>query len=132
MGSSNFSQSILGEAVKQAVTQLASNLDAKAASLPAPEAPKVAAAPPLDAVVADVSGNDIVVNAGTSAGIQNGDKLAITRVSRTIKDPVTGKPLRTVEAPVGVLTVVNADANSASGTFSGSGAPKVGDKVKRP
>jgi curli biogenesis system outer membrane secretion channel CsgG len=132
MGSSNFSQSILGEAVKQSVTQLASNLDAKAASLPAPEAPKAAALPPLEGLVADATGNDIIVNVGSAAGIHVGDKLAVTRVSRTVKDPATGKPLRTIEAPIGILTVTSADANSASGTFAGAGTAKVGDRVKRP
>ena len=132
MGSSNFSQSILGEAVKQSVNQLATNLDAKAPTLPAPEAPKVAAAPPLDGMVADASGGEVIVNVGTSAGVQLGDKLAITRVSRTIKDPVTGKPLRTIEAPVGFVTITSVDAGSASGKFTGSDTAKVGDKVKRP
>lgn len=132
MGSSNFSQTILGESVKQAVTQLATGLDAKAASLPAPEAPKVAAAPPLDGLVADATNGQLVVNVGTTAGVHVGDKLAITRVSRTIKDPSTGKVLRSIEEPVGFLTVASADAGSAMGSFSGTGQPKVGDKVKRP
>jgi len=132
MGSSNFSQSILGEAVRQSVTQLAANLDAKAATLPAPEAPKVAAAAPIDGLVADASGSDIVVNVGSGAGIKVGDRLAITRVTRTIKDPATGKPLRSIEAPVGFITVTSVDAGSAVGKFSGSDTAKVGDKVKRP
>ena len=132
MGSSNFSQSILGEAVKQSVDDLAKNLDAKASSLPAPSAPKTAALPPLDGLVADATGSDVVVNVGSSAGVKVGDKLAITRVSRTIKDPATGKPLRTVESPVGFVTVTSVDASSASGKFSGSDTAKVGDKVKRP
>jgi curli biogenesis system outer membrane secretion channel CsgG len=132
MGSTNFSQSILGEAVKQAVNQLATNLEAKAPSLASPEAPKVAAAPALDGLVADVSGSDLIVNVGTGAGVKVGDQLAITRVSRTIKDPATGKPLRTIEAPVGFLAVTSVDAASASGKFSGTDTPKVGDKVKRP
>lgn len=132
MGSSNFSQSILGEAVKQSVDQLATNLDAKSPTLPAPEAPKVAAPPPLDGLVADATGDEIIVNVGSSAGVKVGDKLAITRVSRTIKDPVTGKPLKTIESPVGFITITSVDAGSASGKFSGSDSAKVGDKVKRP
>ena len=40
MGSSNFSQSILGEAVKAAVTQLATNLDCQGTFAAGPEAPK--------------------------------------------------------------------------------------------
>jgi curli biogenesis system outer membrane secretion channel CsgG len=132
MGSSNFSQSILGEAVKQSVTQLATNLESKAPSLPAPEGPKAAALPTVDGLVADATGGDVIVNVGSATGIKVGDKLAITRVARTIKDPATGKPLRTIEAPVGFITVASVDANSASGKFTGADTPKVGDKVKRP
>ena len=132
MGSSNYSQSILGEATKQSVTQLATNLDAKAASLPPMSAPKAAALPALDGLVADATGNDVIVNVGSTAGVKVGDKLEITRVTRTIKDPATGKPLRTIESTVGTMIVASADANSAAGKFSGSGTAKVGDKVKRP
>lgn len=132
MGSSNFSQSILGEAVKQSVTQVGQNLDAKAAALPAPTAHKMPEAAPLDGLVADATGADMIVNVGSAAGVHVGDKLAITRVTRTVKDPATGKVLRSIDAPVGFMTVTSVDADSSSGKFSGSETPKVGDKVKRP
>ena len=126
MGSSNFGQTILGEAVKAAVTQAATGLDQKAATLPQEAAPVVE----INGLVADATGNDIVINVGTSAGVHVGDKLSITRVSRVIKDPATGKPIRSIESPVGTIVITSADANSAVGTFSGSGQPKVGDTVK--
>ena len=125
MGSSNFSQSILGEATKQAVTTAATALDGHANTLP------VAAAPPLNGLVADASSSDIIVNVGSSAGVHVGDKLAVTRVLRTVKDPATGKVLRTVDSPVGTLTITSVDAGSAVGQFSGAGTPQVGDAVKR-
>lgn len=123
MGSSNFDQSILGEAVKAAVSQAATGLDQKATSLPHDT-------PQVNGVVADATGNDIVINVGTTGGVHVGDKLSITRVSKVIKDPVTGKPIRSIESPIGTLTVTSADASSAMGTFSGTGQPKVGDTVK--
>ncbi len=61
-----------------------------------------------------------------------GDTLAVTRVTRTVKDPATGKVLRVLDSPVGTLTVTSADADSAIGTFAGSGKPQVGDIIKRP
>ena len=123
MGSSNFDQTMLGEAVKAAVAQTATGLDQKAPALPHE-------IPQINGVVADATGNDIVINVGTSAGVHVGDKLSITRVSRVIKDPVTGKPIRSIEAPLGTVTITSADANSAMGTFSRTGQPKVGDTVK--
>jgi len=123
MGSSNFDSTILGEAVKAAVAQTATGLDQKASSLPHE-------IPQINGVVADATGNDIVINVGTSAGVHVGDKLSITRVSKVIKDPVTGKPIRSIDTALGTLTITSADANSAMGTFSGTGQPKVGDTVK--
>ncbi len=129
MGSTNFSQSILGQAVKQAVDDTAKGLDSHAASLPVNAPPPAA---PIDGLVADASGGDIIINVGSSAGVHVGDKLAVTRVLRTVKDPVTGKVLRTIDSPVGMLTITSVDSGSAVGKFDGAGAPKVGDAVKRP
>ena len=129
MGSSNFGQTILGEAVKQAVSQLATGLDANASKLPIAAAP---APVPVQGMVADASGGDIIINVGSSSGVHVGDKLAVTRVSRVIKDPVTGKPLRSIETNLGQLTITSVDSGSAVGTFSGAGAVKVGDTVKTP
>jgi hypothetical protein len=80
--------------------------------------------------VADASTSDIIINVGSSAGVKVGDKLLITRVVRVIKDPATGKPLRSIEDPVGQLTITSVDATSAVGSFSGSGKPQTGDTVK--
>ena len=56
----------------------------------------------------------------------------MTRVVRTVKDPASGKVLRTIDSPVGMLTITSVDAGSAVGKFDGTGSPKVGDAVKRP
>lgn len=129
MGSSNFGQTMLGEAVKQAVTQLATGLDGKASSLPVAAAP---APVPVHGMVADASSGDIIINVGSSSGVRVGDKLAVTRVSRVIKDPATGKPLRSIETTLGEITITSVDSGSAVGTFSGTGVVKVGDTVKTP
>jgi curli biogenesis system outer membrane secretion channel CsgG len=123
MGSSNFGQTIIGEAVKGAVTQLGQNLDAKAPNLPHTTVQ-------IDGLVADATGNTVVINVGSKNGIKVGDHLAVTRVTRVIKDPVTGKPLRSVADPVGQIQITSVDEGSAVGTFTGSGQPKVGDAVK--
>jgi curli biogenesis system outer membrane secretion channel CsgG len=123
MSSSNFSQTILGEAVKAAVTQVSSQLEQNASRLPHETVQ-------IKGLVADASGNNLIINVGSSAGVHVGDKLAVTRVSREIKDPATGKLLRTVEEPVGELSITSVDQSSAEGRFTGSGQPKVGDAVK--
>ena len=86
----------------------------------------------IEGLVADVSGNDIIINVGAQAGVKPGTKLAIMHPVRTVKDPATGKVIRTVEDKVGDLTITNSDATSAAGTFSGTAAPRVGDVVRSP
>jgi hypothetical protein len=83
----------------------------------------------VEGVVADVSGSDVIVNVGQAAGVRPGSVLTVMHPQRTVNDPVTGKPLRTIESQVGELRITSVDANSASGTFAGQGVPVVGDKV---
>jgi curli biogenesis system outer membrane secretion channel CsgG len=124
MGSSNFGQTILGEAVNSAVGELAQKLVGDSGKLPQQTVT-------VNALVADASDpSTVVINVGSRGGVHVGDHLTISRVSRVIKDPATGKPLRTIEAAVGQLVITSVDEGSAVGTFSGSGSPKTGDTVK--
>jgi curli biogenesis system outer membrane secretion channel CsgG len=123
MGSSNFAQTIIGEAVNGAVTELATKLGQDAGKMPTQTVQ-------INGLVADATGNSIVINVGSKAGVHVGDHLVVSRVSRVIKDPATGKPLRSIEEPVGQLTITSVDEGSAVGTFNGAGQPKVGDAVK--
>jgi Curli production assembly/transport component CsgG/Flagellar assembly protein T, C-terminal domain len=129
MTSSNFAQTIIGEATTAAVAQVATGLDGDSAKLPtAPPPPAVV----VSGLIADASSPDIIINVGSTAGVKVGDKLNVSRVVRVVKDPATGKPLRSIEDQIGQLTITSVDASSAVGTFSGSGQPKVGDTVKTP
>jgi curli biogenesis system outer membrane secretion channel CsgG len=123
MGSSNFSETILGEAVSGAVTQLASQLEQNADRLPKQTVS-------VSGLIADASSGSVVINVGTRSGVRVGDKLQVSRVSRVIKDPATGKPLRSIEEALGEITITSADEQSAEGKFTGPGQPKVGDTVK--
>jgi curli biogenesis system outer membrane secretion channel CsgG len=122
MGSTNFQQTILGEAVQSAVGQLATALDQDAGRLHAQ-------AVEVNGLVADATGNTITINVGSRNGVHVGDTLAITRVSRVIKDPATGKTLRTVQEPVGQIQITSVEESYAVGKFSGTGQPKTGDTV---
>ena len=123
MGSSNFSQTVIGEAVSSAVTDLASKLSQDSGRLPTTTVP-------VNGLVADASGNQVTINVGSRGGVHVGDTLLVSRVDRVIKDPATGKPLRTVEQSIGKIQITQADDSSAVGTFSGAGQPKIGDTIK--
>jgi curli biogenesis system outer membrane secretion channel CsgG len=123
MGSSNFSQTILGEAVGKAVTDTATQLDAAAGNLPTV---KIV----VSGLVADATGNTLIINVGSKAGVKVGDVLEVSRPVRTVKDPTTGKVLKTIADKIGDATVTQVDEDSATASFTGAGAAKVGDAVK--
>jgi hypothetical protein len=125
MGSSNFGQTILGEAVKAAVGDAATQLDNKAATLPTV---KVS----VSGLVADVSGNTLIINVGGKTGLKVGDTLDISRQVRTVKDPATGKVLKAITDKIGSGTVTQIDQDSATVTFQGTGPVKVGDVAQTP
>ncbi len=113
--SSNFANTLIGEA-----TNAGSNTN-----LPARKAE-------YSGLVADVSGNTLILNIGMKAGVAVGDKIEIHRAGRVIKDPATGKPLKTVTSKIGDATVTDVDGDSATVTYTGSGPAKVGDVAKTP
>jgi len=122
MSSKNFGDTILGEAVGQAVTDMAKQLDDKAQSLPTQVLQ-------ISGLVADVSGNTLILNVGSKAGVKVGDHLSVFRQGRQIKDPATGKVLKTIESKLGDVTISEVEDSSSTGTYAGQ-ATKVGDTVR--
>jgi curli biogenesis system outer membrane secretion channel CsgG len=121
MGSSNFANTIIGEATRSAVDSLTTELvDA------APRIPENVVQ--IQALVADVSGSQLIINVGTSAGVRIGGEYDVLRPGREIKDPATGRVLRRVTTAVGKLKITQADDASATGTLTG-GPARVGDCV---
>lgn len=123
MGSSNFQETILGEATRSAVEDVTNQLIAQAGKVEA-------SAVTVEGLVADATGGVIIINVGKAAGVSVGMKLAVERVSREVKDPATGKVLRRIASSVGEIEVTEADETSAvAKVVSGQGF-KVGDMVK--
>jgi curli biogenesis system outer membrane secretion channel CsgG len=123
MGSSNFANTILGEAVRGAVDSTAEQLNAASDKV---EALKHS----INGVVADVTGATLILNIGKKAGVKVGDQLEISRQVRVVKDPTTGKVIKAVTDKIGQATVTDVDDDSCTATFSGAGVAKVGDVAK--
>jgi curli biogenesis system outer membrane secretion channel CsgG len=122
-GSSDFQQTIIGEAVKAAVDQMTAGVISSAPRLQA-RIIKV------EGLVAAVDGDQIVLNVGAKTGIKVGDHMSVERVTSTIKDPVTGAVLRKMTTKVGELQVTDVDDISAvCKAVSGAGY-QVGDVAK--
>jgi curli biogenesis system outer membrane secretion channel CsgG len=122
MSSKNFAETILGEAVYQAVQEASQELDRNDGKIQAKKAT-------IDGLVADVADKTLILNVGKKAGVKVGDRLQVKRTGREIKDPATGRVIRRVEETLGEVVITEADENSSVGTYSGSGAPQVGDRV---
>ena len=126
MTSSNFGETIIGEATMDAVNKLADdiakvNLNGGAGGRELD----------LDARVADVSGTSITINAGAAAGLQAGQTFTIYHKGKEIKDPTTGEVLDVQTTPLGQLTITVVRDRIAIGNYSGSGTPVVGDVVRK-
>jgi len=122
-GSSDFQQTILGEAVNQAVVQMTSELVADNTKL-------VTRTISVEGLVAAVDGGQIVLNIGSKAGLKVGDQLTVKRVTKEIKDPSTGQVIRRLSSDVGVIRLTDVDEISAVGTAVSGAGFKVGDVAK--
>jgi len=122
MRSSNFANTILGEAVGQAVTAVAADLQSNTGKLPA----RVVK---IDGLVADATGGVLILNVGGKAGLKVGDKLSVVRAGREIRDPASGKVIRRIEQSLGEVVITEVDEQSAVGNYSGATPAKVGDRV---
>jgi hypothetical protein len=122
-GSSDFQNTIIGEATKAATEQLSTNVIAGNEKL-------VVRTIVVEGLVAAADGGQIVLNVGGKAGLKVGDQLNVERVSREIKDPATGKVIRRMTSPVGVIKITDVDDQSAVGSVVSGTGFKVGDSVK--
>jgi curli biogenesis system outer membrane secretion channel CsgG len=122
-GSSDFQQTILGEAVKLAVDQMSTGLVANNTKLQTRTVN-------VSGLVAAVDGAQIILNVGGKAGLKVGDQLNVERVTREIKDPATGQVIRRLASAIGVVKITEVDDISAVAVaVSGTGF-KIGDAVK--
>jgi curli biogenesis system outer membrane secretion channel CsgG len=123
MSASNFQNTILGEATRKCVENLAKEF-VKAE----PRVPRASRS--LLGKVADVEGSTLTMNVGVEQGVQTGDTLVIERVVKVIKDPDTGAVIDEKTEIVGSVRISEVKPKASSGAFSGSGAPKAGDRVR--
>ena len=126
MTSSNFGETIIGEATMDAVNKLAANINSADLNGGAEGREN-----DLDAKVADVSGASITINAGSGAGLRVGQTFTIYHKGKEIKDPSTGEVLDVQTTPLGTLTITVVRDKIAVGNYAGGGTPVVGDIVRK-
>jgi curli biogenesis system outer membrane secretion channel CsgG len=122
-GSSDFQNTIIGEATKNAVDQLTKDLVSDVSKVGIRTIT-------VEGLVAAVDGGQVILNVGTKAGVKVGDQLEVMRVTREIKDPATGKVIRRMTSNIGVVKATDVDDASAVCTPVSGSDFKVGDAVK--
>ena len=122
MTNSNFQQTIIGEAVMQAVNAMSKELDGNAGKVTGKTVS-------VDGLVADADGKTLILNIGSKSGVTVGSKLLVKRTGREVKDPATGRVLRRIEDAVGEVVITEVYEGSSVGTFTGATPAKVGDRV---
>jgi hypothetical protein len=88
------------------------------------------AIPNVKALVAAVMSGQVVLNQGSASGYRPGLKVAIERVTQKITDPATGKVIREISQPVGLVELVDVDAQSSVGRIVKGSGFRVGDTAK--
>ena len=125
MKSSAFGSSLVGTAVTKAAQSVAQHLNGFGGKM-------AAARTEYSGVIADVSGKTLILNVGSRAGVQVGDRVEITRIVRSITDPQDKtKILRTITETVATAQITEIDDVSATAVLAGDAPVKVGDAIKR-
>jgi len=122
-GSSNFQSTIIGEAVKAAVDAMSVEVIAGRSHIQTRQIV-------VQGVLASVEEGQVVLNVGSAAGLRVGDQLTVERVVREVTDPATGRVIRRMTTPVGVLRVIDVDESSALAAIVSGAGFKVGDAFK--
>lgn len=81
------------------------------------------------ALLADVTGNTVILNMGTSAGFTEGQELTIKRKGREIKDPASGKVIKTIYDTLGKIKLTAVEGAYSEGTIIEGSGFQVGDSA---
>jgi curli biogenesis system outer membrane secretion channel CsgG len=123
MTSSNFAETIIGEATQDCVNKLAEILLGQTANMKK-------AVREVEGRVADVSGKTLVLNVGSNDGVNVGEVFEVLNIIREVKDPVTKETLDVVTEKTGEMTITSVRDKVATGTYTGSPA-KVGFMARK-
>jgi curli biogenesis system outer membrane secretion channel CsgG len=118
MTSSNFAETIIGEATMDCVNQLADIMNKQASDMRK-------TVREVETTVADVAGSTLVIAAGANDGVNVGEVFEIHEVVREVKDPVTKEVLDRITNKVGEMTVTSVRDKISTGSYVGSPA-KIG------
>ncbi|HTS66355.1 MAG TPA: CsgG/HfaB family protein [Candidatus Acidoferrales bacterium] len=112
MTSSNFEQTIIGEATSDAVSKVVAWLEQKI-----PQIPEKART--VEGRVAVISGNQMTLNIGETDGVLAGDRFEIDQITDVVLDPETKQEIDKVTVKVGEFVVHHVRPKTATGEYGG-------------
>lgn len=115
MSSSNYAETIIGEATIEVCDKIAAIINEKATNLPARQVD-------IEARVAAVTGQTVTIAAGSNEGVVVGDRFDVFKILKEIQDPVTKEVLDLDVQKIGELTISNVREKIATGQYVGSAA----------
>ena len=112
MTSSNFAQTIIGEATSNAVTNIVAYLEGKVPQLPAK--PRE-----IEGRIATVGAGTAVLTVGTQDGVMRGDRFEILKINGEIKDPTTKEVIDLDAVKIGEFVADGVREKTATGAYGG-------------
>jgi len=106
LGANEFWSTPLGQAMRQVLDEAVARIAADAAR------------GGWNALVAEVDGHSLFINAGADTGIKPGDRMIVERPGKTLTDPATNQVLSVEMQRVGSLVLTRVEAKYAVATFT--------------
>jgi len=122
LGSDSFDNTPLGEATRRALEKAVAEIVA------------VAARQPWQALVVEVDGRNVAINAGRSSRLKEGDRFRIEHIAGKLTDPATGEVLSVRRKTLGTLEIKSVEEKISFGVLDPADKQKPvrGDLVVMP
>jgi hypothetical protein len=112
MTSSNFQQTIIGEATQNAVIKIAEFLESRVSQLPEKSRE-------IEGRVASLGSGQVVLNVGTQDGVLRGDRFEILQINGEIKDPTTKEVIDIEAVKIGEFVADAIREKTVTGAYGG-------------
>jgi len=122
LGSDSFNNTPLGEATRHAIGKAVAEIVA------------VSARQPWQALVVEVDGRNLAINAGSGSGLKEGDRFRVERIVKNLTDPATGEVLSVRRKELGTVRVTSVEEKVSFGSLTATDRqkPARGDLVVLP
>jgi curli biogenesis system outer membrane secretion channel CsgG len=124
MTSSNFAETIIGEATIKAIDGVSDFLNKNESKIPLRNLDP-------EGRIATVEGNRVFLTIGSNDFVQKCDRFEIHKIIKEVTDPVSKEVLDMVTEKVGLLLVTDVRERVAIGFYNGTVAPEVGQLARK-